>query len=238
MNHPAGNIDPAEVAKFDALGTDWWDPKGPLATLHAINPLRLGYIEQRVRLGGSHVLDVGCGAGLLTEAIARAGAVVTGIDLAASSIASARAHADAEGLEIEYDCVDVEAIAARRQGHFDVVTCLELLEHVPDPAATIQACSQAVRPGGSVFFSTLNRNPKSFALAILMAEYVLGMVPRGTHQYRRFIQPAELARWCRRSDLTVLDVTGLHFNPLLQNYSLGGNADVNYLCHAVRRPAV
>lgn len=224
-----------ELEKFDRLAAEWWDETGPLATLHAINPLRTDWIAGRVALSGARVLDVGCGAGILSESLARAGAQVTGIDLAATSIAVASEHASANNLQIDYRVAAVETVAAEIPGGFDVVTCLELLEHVPDPAAAIAACARAVRPGGAVFLSTINRNLKSFLLAIAGAEYALGMLPRGTHEYLKLIRPSEAGRAARRAGLVVEELTGLHYNPLTRAYRLGGNVDVNYLVHA-RRP--
>jgi 2-polyprenyl-6-hydroxyphenyl methylase / 3-demethylubiquinone-9 3-methyltransferase len=225
----------AEIAKFADLADVWWDPHGPLATLHAINPLRTAYIEARAPVAGRRVLDVGCGGGILTEGLCRAGARVTGIDLAATNIAAAERHAAAAGLAIDYGCCSVESVAATKPGGFDVITCLEVLEHVDDVAATVSACAHALAPGGSAFFSTLNRNPKSFLLAIVAAEYVLRMLPRGTHEYQRFVRPSELARAGRSAGLDIIELTGLHFDPLRRSYHLGGNIDVNYFCHAVRR---
>jgi 2-polyprenyl-6-hydroxyphenyl methylase/3-demethylubiquinone-9 3-methyltransferase len=235
MTSTQRNVDPAELSKFGQLAEDWWDPDGPLRTLHAINPLRLDYIAQRATLANARVLDVGCGGGLLAEALARAGASVTGIDLAEASLGVASQHAAASQLEIDYRRLDVASLAETANDRFDIVTCLEVLEHVPDPAATVEACSALVCPGGHVFFSTINRNPKSFLLAIVTAEYVLGLLPRGTHEYQKLIRPAELARWCRAADLEVEELTGLHMSPVLRTYYLGGNVDVNYFCHAVRR---
>jgi 2-polyprenyl-6-hydroxyphenyl methylase / 3-demethylubiquinone-9 3-methyltransferase len=231
------NVDAAELEKFAALAGQWWDRNGPFKTLHDINPFRLGYIAERAELSGARVLDVGCGGGLLAEAMALRGARVLGIDMAGANLEAAREHAAVMNLSIDYRRVDVESLAELEPGAFDVVTCLELLEHVPRPQAVVAACARAVRPGGSVFFSTINRNLKSFLLAVVGAEYVLRMVPRGTHEYLKLIRPAELASWCRAADLDLRDLTGLHFNPLLQSYSLGGNVDVNYLAHASRAGA-
>ena len=224
-----------EVEKFGALADEWWDPNGPLRTLHAINPLRLDYIAERAELADRRVLDVGCGGGLLAEGLARAGAQVVGIDLAAPSIAAAQRHAEDSGLVIDYRCCGLAELAAAEPSRFDVVTCLEVLEHVDDVAATVAMCATALKPGGSAFFSTLNRNPKSFLLAIVGAEYVLGLLPRGSHEYARFIRPSELARAARSAGLDLLELTGLHYAPLERTYRLGGNIDVNYFCHAIRR---
>jgi len=234
MSDSATNIDPAELEKFAALAERWWDPDGPLKTLHQINPLRLRYVAARTQLDGQRVLDIGCGGGLLSEALARSGADVVGIDLAAESLAAARTHAEAEGLTIDYLEEDAATHAARATGAYDVVTCMELLEHVPDPAAIVTACARAVRPGGAVFFSTISRNLKSFMLAIVAAEHVLRLVPRGTHEYARLIRPSELAGWCRASGLNVNDISGMHFNPLTGLHRVGGRPDVNYLCHTIR----
>ena len=224
-----------EVEKFAHLAEVWWDETGPMATLHAINPLRVEYIAARVSLEGARVLDVGCGAGILAEALARRGAKLTGIDLAAASIGVARRHAESAGLDIEYRVQAAEDVATVSPASYDIVTCLELLEHVPRPVETIAACARAVRPGGTVFFSTLNRTPKSFLLAIVGAEYLARMLPKGTHQYMKLIRPSEIARAARTSGLDLIELTGLHFNPVTQRYWLGGNVDVNYLAFA-RRP--
>jgi 2-polyprenyl-6-hydroxyphenyl methylase/3-demethylubiquinone-9 3-methyltransferase len=234
MNERAANVDAAELARFDALAERWWDPHGPLSTLHAINPLRMEYIRARTRLAGARVLDVGCGGGLLSEALAREGASVDGIDLAEASLEAARQHAASEGLAIDYRCVDAASHADAHPGTYDVVTCMELLEHVPDPEALVAAISRAVKPGGSVFFSTINRTARSFALAIVAAEHLLQLVPRGTHQYAKLIRPSELAAWCRASGLALRDTTGMQFNPITGTHRLGGSNRVNYLCHARR----
>ncbi len=230
------NVDPNELSKFASRAADWWNTEGPFRTLHQINALRSDYIDARVQLAGANVLDVGCGGGLLSEALAARGARVVGIDLAAENIDAAKAHAEQSGLDIDYRCVGVEEIAAAMPSAFDVVTCLEMLEHVPTPSEIVAACSAALRPGGAAFFSTINRNPKSFAFAILGAEYVLGLVPRGTHEYLKLIRPAELGAWCRAANLDLRELTGLHLNPALHTYWLGGNVDVNYF--AFTRKAV
>ncbi|HEX7080235.1 MAG TPA: bifunctional 2-polyprenyl-6-hydroxyphenol methylase/3-demethylubiquinol 3-O-methyltransferase UbiG [Gammaproteobacteria bacterium] len=227
----AGSADPAELEKFSALSADWWDPDGPFATLHRINALRLDYVRRRVALESAQVLDVGCGGGIFSEALAAEGANVTGIDMAPACIDIARSHAALSGLSIDYQCTDVASVAKAREGEFDAVTCFELLEHVPHPEDVVAACAAAVKPGGAVFFSTINRNVKSFLFAIVGAEHVLRIVPRGTHEYLKLIRPSELAAWCRRSGLALEELTGLHFNPLLDRYSLGGNVDVNYFAH-------
>jgi len=232
MNAAPDNVDASEVEQFAQLAERWWDPDGPLRTLHAINPMRVAYIDRLCPLAGLQVVDVGCGGGLLCEAMASAGATVTGIDMASASIAAAREHAATSGLTIEYVVSDARSVAEQRAGTFDVVTCLELLEHVPDPSATVAAVAALLKPGGAAFFSTINRNAKSFALAIVAAEYLTGLVQRGTHRYRRLIRPSELAAWCRASGLRVEALTGLHFNPLTNSYSMGSNVDVNYFCHA------
>ena len=230
--------DAEELAKFESLADQWWDPDGPLKTLHEINPLRLDYIDARAPLEDARVLDVGCGGGILSEAMAQRGADVVGIDLAQASLETAAAHANASGVSVDYLCIDSERVAAEQPESFDIVTCLELLEHVPAPEKIVEACARAVRPGGSVFFSTINRNLKSFLMAIVGAEHILRMVPKGTHEYDRLIRPSELAAWCRHADLQLRDVTGLHFNPLTGTYSLGGNVHVNYFVHAHREGSV
>lgn len=225
------NVDPDEIAKFDALASRWWDPNGEFRPLHEINPLRLDYIRQRAELEGRRVLDVGCGGGILTESMAQRGAHVTGIDLAEGPLAVARLHQAESGTSVDYRSASAEDFAAEHPQEFDVVTCLEMLEHVPDPDAIVNACATLVRPGGEVFFSTINRNPKSFLLAILGAEYLLRLLPAGTHEYDKFIRPSELESAARRTGLELKGSIGLHYNPLTRAYSLGPNIDVNYLMH-------
>ncbi len=235
MTSTQENIDAAEIAKFDALAARWWDPEGDFRPLHEINPLRLDYIRQRVDLQGSKVLDVGCGGGILAESLAQNGATVTGIDMAEKPLGVARLHQAESGTDVEYLQSTAESLAAERAGQYDVVTCLEMLEHVPSPATVIAACTELVRPGGDVFFSTINRNPKSFLFAIVGAEYVLGLLPKGTHEYEKFIRPSELDGWARNAGLELDGSIGMHYNPLTREYSLGPNVDVNYLMH-FRRP--
>jgi 2-polyprenyl-6-hydroxyphenyl methylase/3-demethylubiquinone-9 3-methyltransferase len=228
------NADPDELRKFAQLAAHWWDPEGEMKALHQINPLRLRYIDEHCGLAGSRILDVGCGGGILAEAMARAGAQVTGIDLAGEALEAARAHAAEAAQEIDYRDVAVESLAAERPASFDAVTCMEMMEHVPDPASVVRACASLVKPGGHVFFSTINRNPKSWLMAIVGAEYLLRLIPRGTHDYARFIRPSELDEWVRAAGLEMTDITGLQYDPLLQHHRLGGSVDVNYLMHCTR----
>lgn len=228
------NLDPAETAKFDAHAAQWWDAAGPLRTLHEINPVRLAWLAQHARLAGARVVDVGCGGGVLSEGLACAGAVVTGIDLAADALAAARQHAAEQGLAIDYRHVSVTDLAAEAAAAFDVVTCLELIEHVPDPAELVRACAELARTNGWVFFSTLNRTPTAYAQAVLAGEYLLRLLPRGTHDYARFLRPSELAALCRSSGLQVVDLRGLGYNPLTRRASLRAQVDVNYLLAARR----
>ncbi|HWH39738.1 MAG TPA: bifunctional 2-polyprenyl-6-hydroxyphenol methylase/3-demethylubiquinol 3-O-methyltransferase UbiG [Usitatibacter sp.] len=224
------NFDAAELAKFSALAHRWWDPTSEFRPLHEINPLRLGHIERLAGgFAGKRVLDVGCGGGILAEAMAARGAQVTGIDLAEKPLKVAMLHGLESGSGVSYRLVAAEALALEAPESFDVVTCMEMLEHVPDPASIVRACSQLVRPGGHVFFSTINRNPKSFLFAIVGAEYVLRLLPRGTHEYARFIRPSELAAHCRAAGLAIADLTGMTYNPLTKVYALGRDVDVNYL---------
>ncbi|SJN09189.1 3-demethylubiquinone-9 3-methyltransferase [Halomonas citrativorans] len=227
-----GNVDAAEVAKFEALASRWWDPKSEFKPLHEINPLRLNFIDARAGLAGKQVLDVGCGGGILSESMAHRGAKVTGIDLGEAPLGVARLHAEESGVSVDYQNISVEALAAQTPGHFDVVTCMEMLEHVPDPASVIRACCTLVRPGGYVFFSTLNRTPKSYAFAILGAEYVLRLLPRGTHDYAKFIRPSEMAAWSRQVGLEVREQAGLTYNPLTRRYRLvADDVSVNYMMY-------
>ncbi|HEX9395585.1 MAG TPA: bifunctional 2-polyprenyl-6-hydroxyphenol methylase/3-demethylubiquinol 3-O-methyltransferase UbiG, partial [Burkholderiales bacterium] len=226
--------DPAELEKFSRLAHRWWDPGGEFKPLHDINPLRLDWIAARAPLAGRTVLDVGCGGGILAEAMARLGAQVTGIDLSEKALKVAELHLHESHLKINYQLVGIEDLAEREPGGFDVVTCLELLEHLPEPASMVAACARLVRPGGQVFFSTINRNPKSYLFAVIGAEYVLGLLPKGTHDYQRFIRPSELARWSRESGLAPAQFTGMTYNPLTRRYRLAADCSVNYLLHCVR----
>jgi 2-polyprenyl-6-hydroxyphenyl methylase/3-demethylubiquinone-9 3-methyltransferase len=230
----ASNADPKELAKFASLAQSWWDPKGPSRPLHDLNPLRLGYIASRVQLAGCRAVDVGCGGGILSESLAKSGATVLGIDLAPAVLEVAELHALEAAVKVEYRCVAAEALAAECPAQFPLVTCMELLEHVPDPLATVQALASLSAPGGDVIVSTLNRNMKSFAVAIIGAEYLARVLPRGTHEYMKFIRPSELARMGREAGLEIKDLTGLTYNPLTRAFSLSENTEVNYLAHFKR----
>jgi 2-polyprenyl-6-hydroxyphenyl methylase/3-demethylubiquinone-9 3-methyltransferase len=234
---PAVNADPGEIAKFEAMAQRWWDPEGEFRPLHDLNPVRLDYVEARAGLAGRRVLDVGCGGGLLAEGMARRGARVTAVDLAPGAIEVARLHAIESGLEVDYRVASAEQLAAAQPGSFDVVTCLEMLEHVPDPAATVAALAQLVRPGGHVVCSTLDRGPRSFLLGIVAAEYLLRLVPPGTHEYARFIRPSELARFGRAAGLELADLAGMAYDPFTRRARLSGDTSVNYLAHFVRPEA-
>ena len=226
------NVDPLELEKFSQLAHRWWDPGSEFKPLHDINPLRLDYIDDIAALRGKTVLDVGCGGGILAEGMAVRGARVTGIDLGDKPLKVAQLHLLESGLEIDYRLVAPEDLARESPGKFDVITCMELLEHVPEPAATVRACAELARPGGHVFFSTINRNLKSYVLAVVGAEYVLKLLPRGTHDYARFIKPSELAAMGRAAGLRITAITGMTYNPITRTYSLGSDADVNYILHA------
>lgn len=230
------NSDPAELAKFNDLAHRWWDPNSEFKPLHEINPLRLDHIDRLAGLSGKRVLDVGCGGGILSESMAARGAAVTGIDLGEKPLGVAKLHLLESGLSVDYRAVSAEDFAAEQPGGFDVITCMEMLEHVPDPASTVAACAALARPGAHLFFSTINRNPKSFLFAIIGAEYVLKLLPKGTHDYAKFITPAELARMCRQSGLEPAGVTGMTYNPFSKVYRLGSDATVNYIIHA-RKPS-
>ena len=236
MSETRQNVDTDEVAKFDALATRWWDTDGEFRPLHEINPLRLDWIRQHVDLNGSKVADIGCGGGILAESMAAAGAEVTGIDMAEGPLSVARLHQIESGVEVDYQQATAEELAASNAGQFDVVTCLEMLEHVPHPSEIIASVHTLLRPGGKAFFSTINRNPKSFMMAIVGAEYVLKMLPAGTHDYQKFIRPSELDDWARATGLELKASIGMHYNPLTKEYSLGPNLDVNYLMY-FQRPA-
>ena len=228
------NVDPAELEKFASLAHRWWDKTSEFKPLHAINPLRLKFIDDLVGLDGKRVLDVGCGGGILSESIAEKGADVTGIDLGDKALKVAKLHQLESGSKVDYRLVSVEDLAKEQPASFDVVTCMEMLEHVPDPEAIVRACAQLVKPGGSVFFSTVNRNPKSYLFAVIGAEYILNMLPKGTHEYQKFIKPSELSSWARYVGLNVGQLKGMGYNPLIDHYSLGDNVSVNYLIHTLK----
>lgn len=223
------NVDPAELEKFNELAHRWWDREGEFRPLHEINPLRLGWIDGHAPLAGKAVLDVGCGGGILTEAMAGLGATVTGIDLGEKALAVAQIHAKEAGANVRYEAVSAEDFAQAHAGEFDVVTCMELLEHVPEPPSTVAACARLAKPGGRIFFSTINRNPKAYLFAVIGAEYLLKLLPKGTHDYARFIKPSEISRWCREAGLRPLEMIGMTYNPLTRQYRLTGDCDVNYL---------
>ncbi len=225
------NFDAAELQKFSDLAHKWWDKNSEFKPLHDINPLRLNYIDSLVSLKGKRVLDVGCGGGILSESMASLGAAVTGIDLGEKALNVAKLHSLESGVGVDYQLKSVEQLADEQPASFDVVTCMEMLEHVPDPAAVISACAKLVKPNGTVFFSTINRNPKAYLFAVIGAEYVLNMLPKGTHDYAKFIKPAELASFARQADLDVLGSRGMSYNPLIKKYSLGNDTSVNYILH-------
>jgi len=230
------NVDPAELDKFSELAHRWWDPQSEFRPLHEINPLRLDHINRIAAHAGKNVLDVGCGGGILAEAMAARGAAVTGIDLAEKPLKVAQLHLLESGQKVDYRNIAVEELAVEAPASFDVVTCMEMLEHVPDPAAVVHACATLLKPGGHAFFATLNRNPKSYLFAIIGAEYVLNMLPRGTHDYERFIKPSELSATSRRAGLEIVDLIGMTYNPFTKVYALGADTDVNYIL-STRKPA-
>ncbi len=228
------NADPLELEKFSALAHRWWDPESEFKPLHQINPLRLDWIDSLAPLAGKSALDIGCGGGILAEAMARRGARVKGVDLSEKALKVAQLHLHESKLAVDYEAISAEDLAARSPGAYDVVTCMELLEHVPDPASTVRACAQLARPGGHVFFSTINRNLKSYLFAVIGAEYVLKLLPKGTHDYAKFVKPSELARHCRDAGLGVREIIGMTYNPLGRTYALGADTGVNYLVHCTR----
>lgn len=228
------NFDPQELAKFGELAHRWWDPNSEFKPLHDINPLRIGWIDRCVGLAGKRVLDVGCGGGLLSEGMAALGAEVTGIDMGEKALGVAHLHLLESGHQVDYRLIAAEALAAEAPASFDAVACLEMLEHVPDPASTVAACARLVKPGGQVFFSTINRNPKAYLFAVIGAEYILNMLPKGTHDYAKFLRPAELARFARTAGLDVEEIIGMSYNPLTKSYRLGSDTSVNYLLRATR----
>lgn len=229
------NVDPKEIAKFEALAARWWDPHSEFKPLHDINPLRLNYIDERAPLAGKKVIDVGCGGGILAESMAQRGANVMGIDMGEAPLNVAKLHSLESGVNVDYQQINAETLADEQAAQFDIVTCMEMLEHVPDPSKSIAACTKLAKPGGHVFFSTINRNPKSFLFAIIGAEYILRLLPTGTHEYRNFIRPSELESWSRHAGLVLEEITGMTYNPLTRHYSLGRDVDVNYLMH-FRKP--
>ncbi len=234
MNAATHNVDHAEINKFEELASRWWDPNSEFKPLHDINPLRLDYIDERDSLAGKTVLDIGCGGGILAESMAKRGATVTGIDMGEAPLEVAKLHKLESGVEVDYRQITAEAMAEEAPESYDIITCMEMLEHVPDPSSVIAACARLVKPGGSVFLSTINRNPKAYLFAIVGAEYVLNLLPRGTHDYAKFIRPSELESWTRHANLQMKELTGMSYNPLSRQYSLGQDLDVNYLAYCVK----
>jgi len=235
MTNPAfQNVDSQEIAKFEALASRWWDKESEFKPLHDINPLRVNYIDERANLPGKKVLDVGCGGGILSEGLSQRGAHVTGIDMGEAPLSVAKLHGLESGVKVDYLKITVEELASQEAGSYDVVSCLEMLEHVPEPASVVKACFDLLKPGGQLFLSTLNRNPKSFLFAIVGAEHILKMLPKGTHEFKKFIRPSELANHVRSAGFEMKDITGMTFNPLTKRYKLGNDVDVNYLMYAVK----
>jgi len=231
----ASNVDPAEIAKFEALASRWWDPSSEFRPLHQINPLRAEWIDARSAVSGKTLVDIGCGGGLLSEAMAWRGANVTGIDMGEAPLAVARIHQLESQLDVDYRQITAEELAIESPGQYDVVTCLEMLEHVPEPSSVIEACATLAKPGANLYFSTINRNPKAFAFAIVGAEYILGLLPKGTHEYKKLIKPSELARWIRQAGLEIQEMTGLTYNPITKQYKLvEGDVSVNYMVRATK----
>lgn len=229
------NFDQEELAKFEELAFRWWDKDSEFKPLHDINPLRLNFIDERASLAGKKVLDIGCGGGILSESMAKKGATVKGIDLGKAPLSVARIHSSESSLDIDYEMISAEDIAAREPGRYDIVTCLEMLEHVPRPQNIVTACAQLVKEGGDIFFSTINRNPKSYLFAIIGAEYILNLLPKGTHDYKKLIRPSELDDWIRKAELSTQEIIGMSYNPISKKYWLGDDVDVNYLMHARKR---
>ncbi len=237
MTQTSDNIDNAEIAKFEELAFRWWDPNSEFKPLHDINPLRVDFMRQRADISGKSLLDVGCGGGLLAESMAQLGAEVTGIDMGEAPLSVAKLHLKESGHQVDYQRATAEDFAARHGGHYDIVTCLEMLEHVPNPASTVRACAELVRPGGTLFFSTINRNPKAWLFAIVGAEYVLNLLPKGTHDYSKLVKPSELDSWSREAGLSVREMIGMHYNPITKRYWLAPGLDVNYIVHAEKPDA-
>lgn len=228
------NVDQSEIAHFNESAANWWDKEGPYKALHEINPLRLGYIQSHASLQGKAVIDIGCGGGILTESLARTGAHVTGVDMSETALQTAKLHLLESGIQVDYVLSTAEEMAQEHPARYDVVTCLEMLEHVPDPSSVIQACATLVKPGGHVFFSTINRNPKAYLFAVIGAEYLLKLIPKHTHDYAKFIRPSELGEWARRAQLQVKDITGMSYNVFTKDYTLGKDVSVNYLMHTTK----
>ncbi len=235
MTDSGRNVDPQEVSKFEELARKWWDTESEFKPLHDINPLRVGYITERVDVSGKRILDVGCGGGILSESLSARDAKVLGIDAAEGPLQVAKLHQHESNFHVDYELITIEELVARGEEPFDVITCLEVIEHVPDPGSLINACSSLLKDDGHLFLATINRNPKSYLFAIVGAEYVLNLLPKGTHEYENFITPAELANWCRDAGLSIDDVTGMTYNPFTKKYKLGNDVDVNYLAHAVKQ---